>query len=167
VDFEKEAPAQAARDFLREQGLLRPDRNGKGDVIVLGSKIFAEQYILTELFAQLIRGHTDLQVSTKTGLGGTKICFDALAAGEIDLYPEYTGTGLLVILAAPPEVAASLSAGKDRVFRHVAEQFRERYNITWLPPLGFNNSYALMMREEQAARLGISSISDLDRFLRQ
>lgn len=167
VDFEKEAPAQVAGDFLREQGLLRPDRKGKGDVIVLGSKIFAEQYILTELFAQLIRGYTDLQVSTKTGLGGTKICFDALTAGEIDLYPEYTGTGLLVILSAPPEVAASLSADKDHVFRYVADEFRQRYNIAWLPPLGFNNTYALMMREEQAARLGIRTISDLDRFLRQ
>jgi osmoprotectant transport system permease protein len=164
-DFANESPARVAEDFLREKGLWRLPRKGNGEVVVLGSKIFAEQYILSEMFAQLIRGHTDLQVSTKTGLGGTKICFDALVAGEIDLYPEYTGTGLQVILAAPPAVADSLGADKNRVYAYVAREFQQQFNITWLPPLGFNNTYALMMREQQAERLGINTITDLKKYL--
>jgi osmoprotectant transport system permease protein len=165
VDFRKEPPARVAEAFLREQGLWRPARSGSGEAVVLGSKIFAEQYILTEMVASLIRGHTDLQVSTKTGLGGTKICFDALAAGEIDLYPEYTGTGLQVILAATPAVSDSLGADPNAVFAYVAEQFQRRYSLAWLPPLGFNNTYALMMREQEADRLGIRTISDLKSYL--
>ena len=165
VDFAKVAPADVAEAFLRQQGLWRPSRNGTGATIRLGSKIFTEQYILTEMLSQLIRGYTDLQVQAQTGLGGTKICFDALAAGEIDIYPEYTGTGLQVILETPPAVAATLTADSDQVFRYVAGRFKKEYGITWLPPLGFNNTYALMMREEQAATLRIKTISDLKAYL--
>lgn len=165
VDFEKASPAQVAQAFLEQQGLWQPARNGTGETIQLGSKIFTEQYILVEMISQLIRGYTNLQVSARTGLGGTKICFDALAAGEIDIYPEYTGTGLQVILNTPPAVADTISKDNEKVLRYVANQFQEQYNIRWLPPLGFNNTYALMMREEQAAKLEISSISDLKKHL--
>ncbi|MFD2999250.1 ABC transporter permease/substrate-binding protein [Pontibacter toksunensis] len=165
VDFAKASPAKVAQEYLQQQGLWKPSRNGTGETIRLGSKIFTEQYILTEMLSQLIRGYTDLQVSAQTGLGGTKICFDALAAGEIDAYPEYTGTGLQVILNTPPAVAAGLSKSNDSVFKYVTDQFQEQYNIVWLPPLGFNNTYALMMREEQARSLKIRSISDLKRHL--
>ncbi|GAB3533334.1 hypothetical protein GCM10027443_18660 [Pontibacter brevis] len=165
VDFGKAAPALVAQQFLQQQGLWQPPRKGTGETIRLGSKIFTEQYILTEILAQLIRGYTNLQVAAQTGLGGTKICFDALEAGEIDIYPEYTGTGLQVILNTPPAVAETLSQDKDKVLRYVVQQFQEQYHIVWLPPLGFNNTYALMMREEQAAKLNIRSISDLKEHL--
>ena len=165
ADFGKKSPAQVAKTYLEQQGLWRKPRNGTGETIRLGSKIFTEQYILTEMLSQLIRGYTNLQVAAQTGLGGTKICFDALAAGEIDVYPEYTGTGLQVILNTPPGLAADLSEDNEQVFNYVAEQFQKHYNILWLPPLGFNNTYALMMREDKAAQLKISSISDLSKHL--
>lgn len=164
VDFGKEAPARVAHDFLQQRGLWQPARQGKGATITLGSKIFTEQYILSEMLAQLIRGYTDLQVASKTGLGGTKICFDALAAGEIDVYPEYTGTGLQVILNTPPALADSLSKDKELVYHYVKQEFQKQYNLLWLPPLGFNNTYALMMREQQAAALHICTISDLKKY---
>ncbi|WP_347159020.1 ABC transporter permease/substrate-binding protein [Pontibacter chitinilyticus] len=164
VDFGKETPAAVAKAFLQQRGLWRPSRRGKGATVILGSKIFTEQYILSQMLAQLILGYTDLQVSSKTGLGGTKICFDALAAGEIDVYPEYTGTGLQVILDTPPALADSLSKNKDTVYRYVKQAFQKKYNLVWLPPLGFNNTYALMMREQQAATLHIRSISDLRKY---
>ncbi|WP_162053033.1 ABC transporter permease/substrate-binding protein [Pontibacter pamirensis] len=165
VDFDKAAPAAVAQAFLKQQGLWRPSQNGTGETIQLGSKIFTEQYILTEMLSQLIRGYTNLQVSARTGLGGTKICFDALTAGEIDIYPEYTGTGLQVILNTPQTVVDRLSKENEKVYQYVADRFQEQYNIIWLPPLGFNNTYALMMREEQAAKLNIRSISDLKNHL--
>lgn len=167
VDFEKATPAEVARGFLQQQKLWRPSRDGTGETIRLGCKIFSEQYILTEMVSQLIRGYTDLQVKAQTGLGGTKICFDALAAGEIDIYPEYTGTGLQVILNTPSEVADTLQEDSNRVYRYVADQFQRQYDILWLQPLGFNNTYALMMQEKQAARLGIHTISDLKNHLAQ
>ncbi|GAB3323001.1 hypothetical protein GCM10027299_18860 [Larkinella ripae] len=166
ADFRHESPEAVARRFLTEQHLLRPvtgeKRQGR---IVIGTKIFTEQYILAEILRQLLENRTSLQVVTKTGLGGTKICFDALTAGQIDLYPEYTGTGLLVILQPPAPVADSLKARPKTVYPFVSREFQNRYQLAWLPPLGFNNTYALMMRQQQAGQLGIRSISDLARYL--
>jgi osmoprotectant transport system permease protein len=98
VDQLKESPQKVARDFLVEKGLFKVSRHGGIGKIRIGSKIFGEQYILAEMYKMLIEGNTDLTVETKSGLGGTKICFDALVNKEIDVYPEYTGTGFLVIL---------------------------------------------------------------------
>ncbi|GAB3911173.1 hypothetical protein GCM10028803_51950 [Larkinella knui] len=166
ADFLHESPEAVARQFLQKTGLLLPvaetRRTGR---IVIGTKIFTEQYILAEILRQLLENRTTLQVITKTGLGGTKICFEALTAGDIDLYPEYTGTGLLVILQPPPALADSIKSDRKAVYRYVSRQFQQRYNLTWLPPLGFNNTYALMMRRAQAEQLGIQSISDLKRYL--
>jgi len=102
-----------------------------------------------------------MDVSTKSGLGGTKICFDALINNQIDLYPEYTGTGLLVILKAPPRKVDELIDNKELVYNYVKENFRTQYQVTWLKPIGFNNTYALMMRKTHAKALHVSSISDL------
>src|ERR1700744_2589190 len=98
TDYLHQSPERVAGDFLRANGLLKPARNGNAGVVRIGSKIFGEQYILAGIYSMLIKGYTDYDVSTKTGLGGTKICFDALTNDQIDLYPEYTGTGLLAIL---------------------------------------------------------------------
>src|SRR6185295_13407966 len=110
----------------------------------LGSKIFPEQYILLNMYAMLIRGYTGLQVDTKTGLGGTKICFEALQNNKIDMYPEYTGTALLAILQAPREEVQRLGGDRDSVYGYVKRRFREKYDLSWLDPIGFNNAYALM-----------------------
>ena len=104
VDYLKQCPEKVAKDFLMEQSLYKEPQNGNGDVIRIGSKIFGEQYILASMYSMLIKGNTDLKVETKTGLGGTKICFDALTNNQIDMYPEYTGTALLVILQTPGSV---------------------------------------------------------------
>ena len=165
TDYLHQTPEKVAEDFLRSNGLLKPSRNGNAETVRIGSKIFGEQYILASMYSMLIKGYTDYGVSTKTGLGGTKICFDALTNDQIDLYPEYTGTGLLAILQASPKTVDSLVTDKNRTYDYVAKAFETQYNIKWLKPIGFNNSYALMMREKQAKKLNIKTISDLKRYL--
>ncbi|MCK7559496.1 hypothetical protein MKQ70_32815 [Chitinophaga sedimenti] len=117
------------------------------------------------MYRLLIEGNTDLAVSSKTGLGGTKICFDALRNDQIDFYPEYTGTGLLVILQPAEEVSARVMRDKDSTYAFVKQQFEAEYQLEWLPPVGFNNAYALMMRKNMAAQLQLNSISDLTHYL--
>ena len=167
ADYLHQSPQAIAEGFLRRRGLWRAPRPVGPDapVVRLGSKIFAEQYILAEMYAALIRGNTALAVQTKTGLGGTTICFDALRDGAIDMYPEYTGTGLLVLLQPTPAVVDSLGGRPDAVLHYVRAEFRRRYNLEWLAPLGFNNTYALLMRQRQAQQLGIHSVSELSGYL--
>ncbi len=165
VDYLKQSPEKVAMDFLMEQRLYKKPLNGDGETIRIGSKIFGEQYILAAMYAMLIEGNTNLQVDTKTGLGGTKICFDALTNNQIDMYPEYTGTGLLVILQTPETIVKDFKGNKEKIYDYVQQQFYKRYNLKWLKPIGFNNAYALMMRREQAQRLNIRTISDLNNYL--
>ncbi|MEP7253020.1 MAG: glycine betaine ABC transporter substrate-binding protein, partial [Ginsengibacter sp.] len=165
VDYLKQAPEKVAKDFLVEQSLYKEPKNGNAGIIRIGSKIFGEQYILASMYSMLIRGNSDLQVETKTGLGGTKICFDALTNNQIDMYPEYTGTGLLVILKANDSTVAALGGSKKKVYDYVRQQFYKQYNLKWLQPIGFNNAYALMMRREQSKEINVNSISDLKEYL--
>jgi len=167
AEYLNEPPDRIARDFLTSQGLYQAPRGGRKGIIRLGSKIFPEQYILTDMYAMLIRGFTDLDVESKTGLGGTKICFEALTHDQIDMYPEYTGTALLAILQPPAELTARLTADRDSVYRYVAGQFDKDYRLTWLEPIGFNNAYALMMRRSQAQQLGIHTITQLTNYLKK
>lgn len=162
VDHLKQSPQQVALDFLKAKGLYKNSRKGNEGTVRIGSKIFGEQYILVAMYTMLIEGHTGLNVESKTGLGGTKICFDALTNNQIDLYPEYTGTGLLVILQADANTVAKLKSKED-VYTYVKAEFARRYGLRWLKPVGFNNAYALMMRRQQAKELGIRSIGELKR----
>jgi osmoprotectant transport system permease protein len=164
VDFLKQSPEKVAKDFLVKQSLYKAPLNGKEGIIRIGSKIFGEQYILAAMYSMLIKGNTHLQVETMTGLGGTQICFDALTNNQIDMYPEYSGTGLLVILQTPGSVVAGLHSDKEKVYNYVKQQFHEEYHLKWLKPIGFNNAYALMMRRKQCERLHIYSISDLKNY---
>ena len=166
AEYLNEPPDRIARDFLLSKGLYLPPRNGRRGLVRLGSKIFPEQYILTDMYAMLIRGYTDLDVESKTGLGGTKICFEALIHQQIDMYPEYTGTALLAILQPPADLIARLTGNRDSVYRYVAGRFEKDYGLTWLEPIGFNNAYALMMRRSQAQQLGIHTITDLTNYLK-
>ena len=168
ADYLHQDPKAIAEEFLKRRGLWKAPRPAvpSAAVVKLGSKIFAEQYILAELYAALILGNTDLAVETKTGLGGTTICFEALRDGAIDMYPEYTGTGLLVLLQPKPAVVDSLGGRPAAVLSYVRAEFRRRYQLEWLAPLGFNNTYALLMRGQQARELDIVSVSDLGQYLR-
>ncbi len=165
VDYLKQSPEKVARNFLIAINLYKQPRNGKKATIRLGSKIFGEQYILTNMYSMLIKGYTDLNVDTKTGLGGTKICFDALTNNQIDMYPEYTGTGLLAILNASANTINSLHQNRDSIYNYVSNHFKKKYNLVWLKPIGFNNAYALMMRRKQSEELNIHSISELSNYV--
>jgi osmoprotectant transport system permease protein len=165
TDYLHQSPERVAKDFLISKNLWQPEQNGHDGTVRIGSKIFGEQYILANMYSMLIKGYTNYDVATKTGLGGTKICFDALTNNQIDFYPEYTGTGLLAILQSPVKTVDSLTGDKDKTYRYVADEFEKRYRLKWLHPIGFNNAYALMMRQKQAAALNVKTISDLKRYL--
>jgi osmoprotectant transport system permease protein len=165
ADYLKQTPEKVARDFLMEQNLYKKPLNGNAGTIRIGSKIFGEQYILAAMYSMLIKGNTNLMVETKSGLGGTKICFDALTNNQIDMYPEYTGTGLLVILQTPDSVVESFGGNKEKIYNYVQQQFSIKYNLKWLKPIGFNNAYALMMRRQLSERLNIYTITDLKNYL--
>lgn len=128
--------------------------------IVVASKPFGESYLLCEMFAQLLesRGY---RVERKPGLGATEIAFRALRTGAIDVYPEYTGTGLIAVLhdSLPDSVAADPRA----VFAHVSREFDQRYQLRWLPPLGFQNTYAIAVTRRTAERYHLKTLSDLAR----
>lgn len=124
--------------------------------IVIGSKNFTESHILGEILALMIENGTDLTVEHRSSLGGTKVCFAALQSGEIDLYPEYTGTAWSVVLREVERISDPL-----QTFLHVEARYRELYDLEWLRPFGFNNTYALAMREDRAEALGVRTISDL------
>src|ERR1700712_943368 len=128
TDYLHQSPEKVAEDFLRSKSLLKPSRNGNAGVVRIGSKIFGEQYILAGMYSMLIKGYTDYDVTTKTGLGGTKICFDALTNDQIDLYPEYTGTGLLAILQPSPKTIDSLSTDKNKTYDYVNREFESKYS---------------------------------------
>lgn len=126
------------------------------DRIVIGSKNFTESRILGEMLTLLVEQHTNLQVEHRSGLGGTLVCFAALRSGQIDLYPEYTGTGWSIVLKEKGRISDRLQA-----YLHVATRYRELYDIEWLQPFGLNNTYALALREDRAEAMGIRTISDL------
>lgn len=128
------------------------------DTIVVGSKNFMESRLLAEMFAQLIETRTKLTVKRRLGLAGTQVCFEALKTGGIDLYPEYTGTGLVTLLGESP------MSDRVAVLNRVRAEFLHRWNIWWLAPLGFDNSYALALRRDRAQALNLHTISDLVHF---
>ncbi len=165
VDNEQKPTLEVAKSFLEELGLKTSTKRQGNSDIVIGSKNFTEQYILADILAVLIENYTSLDVELKTGLAGTKIAFDALTQGSIDMYPEYTGTGLLVILQPDEETLNRIMGDKDEVLEYVRERSKNRYQVEWLEPFGFNNTYALMMREDEANELDISSISDLKEYV--
>lgn len=132
---------------------------GPDDTVVVGSKNFAESRLLAEMFAQLLEARTDLAVERRLGLAGTQVCFEALRSGAIDLYPEYTGTGLASILGA--EVTPGTGAA-DTLAR-VRRELLERWDLRWLAPLGFENAYEIAVPRRLAEERGLATISDLAR----
>ncbi len=123
--------------------------------IVIGSKNFTEQIILAELLAQCVESRTSLRVERRMNLGGTLIAHQALLGGEIDSYPEYTGTALTAILGEAP------SESKENVLKRVKARYASRFGLEVLDPFGFNNSFAMVIRGNDARRLKLSKISDI------
>ena len=123
--------------------------------VVVGSKNFAENRLLAEMYAQLIEERLGLEVDRQLGLAGTEFCFEALKSGAIHLYPEYTGTGLVTILGHEPggTPVAALTT--------VRREFLDRWNLWWLGPMGFENAYEIAVPRALATEHGLSSISDL------
>ncbi len=122
---------------------------------MVGSKNFTEQIILAELLAQQIEAHTGLRVVRRLNLGGTLICQQALLAGQMDLYAEYTGTALTAVLGEPS------SNDTMAVYQSVHDGYRDRFALDVGPPLGFNNTFAIVVRGDDAMRLNLRSISDM------
>jgi osmoprotectant transport system permease protein len=128
--------------------------------IVVASKPFGESYLLCEMFSQLLESH-GFSVDRRPGLGATEIAFGALRTGAIDVYPEYTGTGLIAILH--DTLPDSVTADPRQVFAHVAQRFAQLYRVRWLPSLGFQNTYAIAVRRQTADRYHLRTLSDLAR----
>ena len=128
--------------------------------IAVGSKDFTEQAILGEILAQAIEAKTGLAVERRFDLGGN-LAHDALVAGEIDLYVEYTGTALLAILKSKP------LTDPQEVYRRVKAEYADKFNLVWTEPLGFNNTFAILVRGEDARRLGLKTVTDASRVAAQ
>jgi len=124
-----------------------------GRRISIGAKDFTEQIILGEIVAQVVESKTGLEVSRRFDLGGN-LAHDALVAGEIDAYVEYTGTALTAILKLPP-----VSDPKE-VYRRVKEEYGARFGLEWTEPLGFNNTFAILVRADDARKLKLKTITD-------
>ncbi len=125
-----------------------------GERVVVASKNFTEQTILAELVAQQIERRTDLKVDRRFFLGGTFVCHRAIVSGEVDLYVEYTGTALTAILERSPRQSAAA------VYDTVRAVYARRFDLEWGRPLGFNNTFAILVRGADARELGLLTISD-------
>ena len=123
--------------------------------IVVGSKNFTEQLILGELFAQMLEHSCPARIERRFYLAGTYICQQAILAGRIDLYPEYTGTALAAVLKQ------HASGDAAQVFAEVKREYRQKFDLCVMPPLGFNNSFAMVMRGDDARRVGLTKLSQL------
>ncbi len=121
--------------------------------IVVASKNFTEQLILGEIAAQQLERKLHIHVERKLNLGGTLLTHEAIVRGDIDIYPEYTGTGASVVLkqTIPTDPAQAYMSVKDAYF--------SRFHLVWLPPLGFNDTFAMVVRTEDARRLPSPDLS--------
>jgi osmoprotectant transport system substrate-binding protein len=123
--------------------------------IVIGSKFFTEQVILAELLAQHIEARTGIHVARKTNLGGTLLVHKAMQAGQVDLYVEYTGTALNAVLNESP------TGDSSAVYQRVKQLYGQRFNFDVTEPLGFENTFAMVIRGDDAQQLHLQRMSDL------
>ncbi len=123
--------------------------------IIIGSKFFTEQVVLAELLAQHIEARTGIHVDRKANLGGTLLCQKALQAGELDLYVEYTGTALAAVLNEAP------STDSSDVYHRVKQGYAQRFNLEVTEPLGYENTFAMVIRGDDAQKLNLHKTSDI------
>lgn len=126
--------------------------------VVVGSKNFTEQLVLGEIIAQQIESKAHLPVERRFFLAGTYICQEAILAGRIDLYPEYTGTGVSAILKEKP------SGTSEEVFTRMKTEYAQRFHLAVGSPFGFNNTFAIEIRGDDARRLNLKTISQAAAF---
>lgn len=127
----------------------------RSDTVVVGSKNFTEQIILADLIAELIETKTNLHVVKKLNLGTTSILQKAILKGDVDIYPEYTGTAYMVVLRHKRIRRAK------QTYEIVKREYQQRYQLTWLEPFGFNNTQAIAVRDAFAKRHGLETLSQL------
>ncbi len=135
-------------------GACGPGGRQAGETIRVASKDFTEQFILGEMYALLLE-NAGFQVERKLNLGGTPVAQQALLNKEIDLYPEYTGTGLLTVLKLPA------NSDPQQVYQTVKTEYQKQFGLVWLEPAPMNNTQALAMTQEGAEKFGIRTISDM------
>jgi glycine betaine/choline ABC-type transport system substrate-binding protein len=140
--------------IVSANGCRRGTTESASTTITIGSKNFTEQLIIGELLAQVIETNTDLEVKRMFNLGGTMICHEGLARGQLDIYAEYTGTALTAILDK------AVITDPDKAFEVVAAEYGQQ-GLAWLKPFGFNNTYAITVRSDAAEKNGWKTISDL------
>ncbi len=128
--------------------------------LVVGSKAFTEQRILGAILIALLEKN-GFQAEDKTGLGGTVVVREALVNKQIDTYVEYTGTGLLVLLKHEKGIT-----DPKECYETVKKEDLEKNSIVWLPYMNFNNTYCLMMRDEDSKKLNIKTLSDLAKYVK-
>lgn len=126
-----------------------------GKSVAIGSKDFGESIVLGEMFAQLIEANTDIKVNRKLNMGGTFVCFEAIKKGDIDIYAEYTGTGLTA------QLKMDVISDPDEAYAAVSREFDKQFGIKWLKPLGFNNTYTLAVSSKAYDQYKVETFSDL------
>lgn len=154
-------PGSTARGVFRARGLgiaicalmISACSSSHSDRIIVGSKNFTESLILGEIIAQQIEVHTHLKVERRFYLAGTYICHQGMLSGRIDVYPEYTGTALTAILKQKPE------GERRQVYERVKSQYESRFGLTLGPAFGFNDTFAMEIRGEDARRLHLQTLS--------
>ncbi len=129
--------------------------------LVVSSKFFTEQVILAELLAQHIEARTGIPVVRKTNLGGTLLVHKAMLSGDVDLYVEYTGTALTAVLGEKPE------GDSNAVYQRVRDGYRQRFALEVTEPLGFENTFAMVVRGSDARDHHLANISDIAPLARQ
>lgn len=130
-------------------------RTKPANTITIGSKFFTEQVVLAELLAQHIEARTGLHVDRKTNLGGSLLVHKAMQSGQLDLYVEYTGTALTAILNEKP------SGDAASIYQRVKQEYARQFGFEVTEPLGFENTFAMVIRGEDATKLNLHRISDI------
>ncbi|HEV2672821.1 MAG TPA: glycine betaine ABC transporter substrate-binding protein [Gemmatimonadales bacterium] len=125
--------------------------------IIVGSKNFTESDLLAEIVSQQLERRTGLPIERRLHLGGTFVCHQAITTGAIDIYVEYTGTAFTAILKQQP------ITDRDSVYRFVSTDYQRRYELDWMPPFGFDNTFAILVRHSDATRHNLRTIADLAR----
>ena len=141
--------------FFISAALVFAACSSSGKKVTVGSMYFTESKLLAEMEAQLIEKNTGIAVERKFNMDGSPICFQAIKSGQIDIYPEYTGTALMTLLKLP------VDPDPDSVYQTVSREFEKQFQLTWLEPLGFNNTYAVAVTKEYARQNNLKTVSNL------
>lgn len=127
-----------------------------GDVIEIAGKSFTEQILLTHIMEIALEEQTDLEIHANPDTGATDVLHPAIQQADIDIYPEYTGTAYMIVMGEELD-----TTDPEVIYNRVQEYYNQEFDITWLDPYQFNNTYAIAVRKETAQELGVETVSDL------